>query len=175
MSEFPSFLRLNNIPLLPFSLSVMSNSFATPQTIDPNLLCPRKCSRQEYLECVVISFSRGSSRPRDQTHISCLAGGFFTMEPPGNPSLLKWHSGKESTCQCRRHKTCGFNSWTGKILGEGTGKPPQYSYLENPMYRGAWQAAVHAVIRVGYNLATKPQNLLNVWMNFRLSLKNSSL
>ena len=59
-------------------------------------------------------------------------------------------------------KRPGFNSWTGKILGEGTGKPPQYSYLENPMYRGAWQAAVHAVIRVGYNLATKPQNLLNV-------------
>ena len=28
---------------------------------------------------------QGSSRPRDQTHISCLAGGFFTTEPPGKP------------------------------------------------------------------------------------------
>ena len=24
-------------------------------------------------------------------------------------------SGKEPTCQCRRHKRCGFNPWVGKI------------------------------------------------------------
>ena len=24
-------------------------------------------------------------------------------------------SGKEPTCQCRRHKTCGLDSWVGKI------------------------------------------------------------
>ena len=24
-------------------------------------------------------------------------------------------SGKESTCQCRRYKTCGFDPWVGKI------------------------------------------------------------
>ena len=29
--------------------------------------------------------------------------------------------------------------------GEGNGKPLQYSCLENPMDRGAWQAAVHGV------------------------------
>ena len=48
------------------------------------------------LEWVAISFSRRSSRPRDQTcvsclagrfftyrtHVSCLVGGFFTSEPP---------------------------------------------------------------------------------------------
>ena len=30
------------------------------------------------LEWVVISSSRGTSQPRDQTHVSCIAGGFFT-------------------------------------------------------------------------------------------------
>ena len=30
------------------------------------------------LEWVAISFSRGSSRPRDQTRVFCIAGGFFT-------------------------------------------------------------------------------------------------
>jgi len=30
------------------------------------------------LEWVAISFSRGSSRPRDQNQVSCLAGRFFT-------------------------------------------------------------------------------------------------
>ena len=30
------------------------------------------------LEWVAFPFSRGSSKPRDQTHVSCIAGGFFT-------------------------------------------------------------------------------------------------
>ena len=43
-------------------------------------------SQARILEWVAISFSRGSSQPRDQTEVSCIfciAGGFFTMEPPG--------------------------------------------------------------------------------------------
>ena len=40
------------------------------------------------LEWVAISFSRGSSRPRDRTPISSTAGGFFTTVPPGKPSSL---------------------------------------------------------------------------------------
>ena len=43
-------------------------------------------SQARILEWVTISSSRGSSWSRDQTHISCLAGGFFTTEPPGKPS-----------------------------------------------------------------------------------------
>ena len=27
----------------------------------------------------------------------------------------RWHSGKESTCQCRKHKTCRFDPWVRKI------------------------------------------------------------
>ena len=34
------------------------------------------------LEWVAISSSRGSSQPKDQTHVSCIAGGFFTTDPP---------------------------------------------------------------------------------------------
>ena len=34
------------------------------------------------LEWVAISFSRGSSQPRDGTCLSCIASGFFTTEPP---------------------------------------------------------------------------------------------
>ena len=33
----------------------------------------------------------------------------------------------------------------GLIPGGGNGNPFQYSCLENPMDRGAWQAAVHRV------------------------------
>ena len=38
------------------------------------------------LEWVAIPFSRGSSWPRDWTHVSCIAGRFFTTELPGKPS-----------------------------------------------------------------------------------------
>ena len=36
-------------------------------------------SRQELLEWVAMPFSRGSSRPRDWTWVSCIAGGFLTV------------------------------------------------------------------------------------------------
>ena len=37
------------------------------------------------LERVAISFSRGSSQPRDQTHTFCLEDGSFISVPPGKP------------------------------------------------------------------------------------------
>ena len=36
---------------------------------------------------------------------------------------------------------------SGRSPGEGNGNPLQYSYLENPMDRGAWQATVHGVTK----------------------------
>ena len=42
-------------------------------------------SQARRLESVVISFSRGSSWPKDWTHVSCTAGRFFTAEPPVKP------------------------------------------------------------------------------------------
>ena len=35
-------------------------------------------------------------------------------------------------------------------------KPTAVFSLENPIDRGAWQATVHGIARVGHNLATKP-------------------
>ena len=57
-------------------------------------LCPTLCNPMDcgsigfsvhgspqarILEWVAIAFSRGSSRPRDQTHVSRFAGRFFTI------------------------------------------------------------------------------------------------
>ena len=50
-------------------------------------------------------------------------------------------SGKEPTCQSRRHKRHRFDPWVGKIPWGGNGNPPQYFCLENSMDRGAWQVA----------------------------------
>ena len=40
------------------------------------------------LEWIAISFSRGSSQPRDRTHTSCITGGFFTAEPSGKSNPI---------------------------------------------------------------------------------------
>ena len=42
----------------------------------------------------------------------------------------------------------------GRSPGEGHGNPLQYSCLENPMDRGAWQATVMGSQRVGHNWMT---------------------
>ena len=44
-------------------------------------------SQARMLRWVAISFFRGSSQHRDQTHLSCLGGRFFSTEPPGEPIL----------------------------------------------------------------------------------------
>ena len=36
---------------------------------------------------------------------------------------------------------------SGRSPGEGHGNPLQFSYLENPMDRGAWWATVHGVAK----------------------------
>ena len=35
----------------------------------------------------------------------------------------RWHSGKESACQCRKHKRCMFNPWVRKIPWSRTWQP----------------------------------------------------
>jgi len=55
--------------------------FATPWTVASQAPLSMGFSRQEYWSGVAISFSRGSSWPRDWTHVfyvSCITGGFFT-------------------------------------------------------------------------------------------------
>ena len=83
-------------------------------------LCPALCDLMDYslpgssvygilqtriLEWVAIPFSRRSSRPRDQTQVSCNTGRFFTTEPPRKPLSQQiwgikvfWTIFKGSTC-----------------------------------------------------------------------------
>ena len=53
-----------------------------------------------------------------------------------------WLSGKESTCHAGDFSPIPE---LGRFLEERKGNPLQYSFLENPMDRGAWWAAVHGV------------------------------
>ena len=44
-------------------------------------------------------------------------------------------------------RVAGLIPGSGRSLGGGNSNPLHYSCLENPMDRGAWQAAVHGVVK----------------------------
>ena len=58
--------------------------------------------------------------------------------------------GKESTCNSG---DLGSIPGSGRFPGEGDGNPLQYSLLENPMDRGAWQVVVHRVTKIQTRLS----------------------
>ena len=56
--------------------------------------------------------------------------------------------GKESACNARDP---GSTPRSGRSPGEGNGYSLQYSHLEKSIDRGAWQAIVHGLQRVGHD------------------------
>ena len=74
-------------------------------------------------------------------------------------------AGKESACNA---EDLGLICGSGRSPGEGNGNPLQCSCLENTMDRGAWQATVNGVERVGHDLATIERERLNTWVGIFL-------
>ena len=126
------------------------------------------------LEWVAYPFSRGSSQPRNQTQVYCIAGGLFTSwatreaHSQQTNSLLnicltfnqgyclglpRCLSGKECACQCRR---CSFNPWFGKMPWRRKWQPtlvflPEKSHGQRSLVDySSWGHK-----RLGHNLATK--------------------
>ena len=66
-------------------------------------------SQARILEWVSISFSRGSSQPRDQTWSPTLQADALTSEPPGKPIIAKYFKGKsyffDATCLLKQINT----------------------------------------------------------------------
>ena len=81
--------------------------------------------------------------------------GFLTL-PCTSEGLPRWHSGKETSCQCRRP---GFDPWVGKIPWRRARLPTQCSCLENPMDRAACWATVHSVAKTHTWLSTRAHTL----------------
>ena len=73
------------------SCSVSFNS-TTLWTVALQAPLSTELSRQEYWRGLPFPPPGGSSSPGDQTHISSLAGGFFTTVPPGKPQINPWTS-----------------------------------------------------------------------------------
>ena len=105
----------------------------------PILCDPMDCSppgfsvhglfRARILEWVAISYSRISSRPRDQTCVSLTspasAGGFFTAEPPRKPPLYLYpHLKRKCFSSCFKHckQIKGKNKNLGNIQNHKVNK-----------------------------------------------------
>ena len=54
---------------------------------------------------------------------------------------------KNLPANAREARDADSISASRRYAGVGNGNPLQYSYLENPMDRGAWKARVHGVTK----------------------------
>ena len=123
------YLSLEDAPRLGRSEEVYSDQIKT-------LIENKQYTMWEIANILKMSKSSTEDNLHQLGYINC----FDVWVPHGFSS---WLNGKES-CQCRRR---GFDSWVGKIPGEGHGNPLQYSCLENSRDRGAWWATVHGVTK----------------------------
>ena len=65
--------------------------------------------------------------------------------------------GKESACNVG---DMGLVPGSGRFPGEGNGNPLQYSYLENSVDKGAWQATVHRFTKSWTQLSNQHFHIL---------------
>ena len=71
-------------------------------------------------------------------------------------ALSWWLSSKESTCQCRRHRRCGFDSWVGEISWRRKWQPaPGVLPGESHGQRNLVSYSLRGRERLGHDLVTK--------------------
>ena len=109
------------VHLLSFCCSVAKSCsiFLRPHGLQPvRLLCPWDSpGKNTGVGCHFLF--QGNLPTRDQTHISCIAGGLFTAEPSGNPhaslystSKIQWNQNrlKKSILNFNKHRFSAYNT-----------------------------------------------------------------
>ena len=129
--------------------------------LDPMEYSPPGASVHGILQARIVewaanSFSRGSSRPRGQTCVSCIGRQIFfflTTEPPGKPLptrfLVYFKGCKSGTIRWKRQRE--QDVWEGPksphpLCSRPLTKPPQFTNLEalqNPPFRFFMEASLH--------------------------------
>ena len=100
------------------------------------------------LEWAAISFSNTSMHAKSLQSCPALCNP-MDCSPPGSSvhrilqAILEWVAISFSIMRCNAVSIPELGRWPGR----GRGNPLQYSCLEYPMDRGAWQAAVHGVVK----------------------------
>ena len=103
---------------------------------------------------------RGSSQPRDPTHVSCIAGRFFTPEPPRKPHKDHWRARKASKEACGGFclRASSRNHFNFKLLASRT----EYIFvISSHQVRGIRLAQkVHSGLPVPSYETSQPNTLL---------------
>ena len=86
---------------------------------------------------------------------------------------LWWLNGKESACQCKRCRRCGFRFGSGRSPGEGNSYPllvtGKFHCLENAKDRGTCLATVHGVTKES-DMTEQTEQQKSIWEKMRVGL-----
>ena len=93
----------------------------------------------KILEQIVISYSRGSSQPRDQTHI-------YWISCTGR-EILYYGATWEPSCQCWKHKRHWFNYWVRKISWRKAWQPTSVFRPGHFHWQSSWWTMIHRVAK----------------------------
>ena len=127
-------------------------SFLTPSPSHPSMfvLSPGLSSLRHIANSHWLCFTYGTVKPQEGAPNEVQFISMF-WRPPwfwwlvlGYKGFPGGSHGKESACDAGDP---GLIPGLGRSHGEGNDNPLQYSCLENPMDRGAWQATVHGVTK----------------------------
>ena len=103
----------------------------------------RRCHPYSVMNCTPWSCTRQQPY-MSQPSISCLVERILGRREKKISGFPHSSAGKESACNAG---DLGSIPGSGRSPGVGNGNPLQNPCLENPMDRGAWQAAVHGVTK----------------------------
>ena len=125
-------------------MHVCSLTQSCPTLCDPMAYSPPGFSvhgifQARILEWVAISYSRGSSWPRDRTWVSCLVGRLFSTEPPGKLPKINIKR-KNSKAKVFKGKsvmplTCKYRSQQQHQEHRGKKEQPFPRNMENNFYQ----------------------------------------
>ena len=115
----------------------------------------KELEKRIWTPCLNIEFFLLShASPKLHAQISYLILILIFNYPMESKGLPRCHSGKEFTCQRRKHQRHGSVPGLARFPGVGNSSSFQYSCLENSTGRESWWATVHGV--------TKSQTRLSV-------------
>ena len=110
-------------------ITVLRIQSLSPYSIISYALCAFNSQNNRWGNSYFLHFADGEIR----------RGLIWSTDLPGGAS------DKEPACQCRRHKSCGFDPRVGKIPWRRAWQPAPEFLPQNPMDRGAWRVTVHKV------------------------------
>ena len=107
------------------------------------------------------SLLQGSSRPRDQTHVSCVAGRFLTTEPSGSPCLVYFGAKISDVAQLSVQLVRFKDGFLVSQLQHGTQSSFQSQKVGasgfcSGVFPDSWNTSVEPTSGTGVCLSTRP-------------------